>query len=118
MPADRRHEPTKRITAPPGSPEYEQQMLQQGQHAMDRAVAMPLTRWFFGGWLLLLILFSAVTTVGSLRAGDWNSLLFNLAFVAVAFVPLMIGAGSVAFTGRSLRPWFIDLIRSAKGHKK
>lgn len=118
MPADRRHEPTKRITAPPGSPEYEQQMLQQGQHAMDRALAMPLVRLLFG---LFFAMTASAMIAGALEAyltGGWRGVVNDVDSWLGMDLVLLIPSGMIAFTGRSRRKWFIELFQSRRSPPK
>lgn len=99
---------TTRITAPPGTPEYESQMLAQGQAAMDRAVAMPLVRIAFGLFFAMM----AASIVGKVLTawleGGWQAVLRDPHIHVPAEFAMMLGAGAVAFTGRARRKWFYD----------
>ncbi|MBX3415443.1 MAG: hypothetical protein KF708_22355 [Pirellulales bacterium] len=101
-----------RITAPPGSAAYQAQMLEQGQAAMDRALAMPLTRLAFGTYLavmVLLVMGLCSSSVSIIYEGRWSEAVTRL-MLAVLLVPMLFGIASVACTGRSLRRWFVEII--------
>lgn len=111
MSSDPERDPIARITASPGSPEYEEQMLAQGQAAMDRALAMPVVRLFFGLFFALMAVQIADSVLTSYFEGGSLAVIRDADVLLGADIGMMIGAGAIAFTGRARRKWFYDIFR-------
>jgi len=110
MTPDFRHDSSARTTAPLGSAEYHRQVEEQGQAAMDRALALPLTRLACGIYLVVLVLGGIASLVGVIYEGRWSGIVQRLTF-AVLVMPMLAGIARIAITGRSLRPWIADLMQ-------
>ena len=96
----------------PGTPEYDDFVEDQAQSAMDRALAMPLVRIFFG-LMFLVSAFSAGTRItDELIASDAQEPVWNVLDSVLTFLPMLLGSGYVALYGKSRTPWMRDGLRA------
>ena len=96
----------------PGTPEYDDFVEDQAQSAMDRALAMPLVRIFFG-LMFLMFTFSAGSKItDGLVAPDAQERVWNVLNSVLMFLPMLLGSGYVALYGKSRTPWMRDGLRS------
>ena len=83
----------------------------QGQAAMDEALALPVTRLFFGALTLLMLFSFVVIYHGHLLASHprWQKAMFGVA-TPLLCAPIILEMGSVALYGKSRTPWFRKLM--------
>ncbi len=104
----------QRITASPGTPEYQQQFNQQALAAADASLRLPLVRIICGVFAIACVIM-AVHSLFDLSL-TWTSRLGDL----LCFTPLAVEVALVAFVGRSLYLRFLlsGVRRCARGTGK
>src|SRR5687767_3134074 len=105
------HQVADRAPAP-GSLGFEEYVDEQGQRAMDQALAMPLVRVFFGLLWICNLALCVQILVTAIWQRDWLS-----GAIALLFVPLIRELGSVCFLGRSRTPWFREIMSGYRCRK-
>ena len=95
----------------PGSPEYQEHVEMQGQDAMDRAMAMPLVRVFFGLLFACVAIGFISMLVDHISERRWWTLCFEIPLDLLMGVPILIEMGSVCVFGKSRTAWFRALMR-------
>ena len=99
-----------------GSPGYEEYIENQGQQAMDRALAMPLVRVFFGLMCLCfaVCIFAGIGSLGArIAERQWWDILADIGLV-FGSVLMLLESGSICLFGRSRTPWYRAIVRAYK----
>lgn len=96
----------------PGTPEYDDFVEDQAQSAMDRALAMPLVRIFFGLMFLVFAFFVGIRINDGLFVPDAQEPVWEVLGFVLISLPMLVGSGYVALYGKSLRPWMRHILRS------
>jgi hypothetical protein len=90
-----------RITAKPGTPEYEQQFEQQERESIDNATTLGLVRVASGVAALLVAALMVVWVCEPALQEQWGEFAYRLVFVLLCGVPLLLTLLFVALSGRT-----------------
>jgi hypothetical protein len=102
-----------------GTPEFDEEQDRQGQAAMDQALALPITRAFFG-ILFFVTAFGFLVCYVAEVFGEralWHRVIGAIGMPPV-FAPMLLEMAAVAFLGKSLTPWYRELMNRWRPRRK